>query len=75
MQISTSQVTVGEIMILKTGDRVPADGLFIKGSSSFKLDDVENEDPIGMDYNRFPAIHGGTEVAVGDCQMIVISVG
>ncbi|GMP52226.1 hypothetical protein CsSME_00018131 [Camellia sinensis var. sinensis] len=73
-KIPASQVTVGEIVILKTGDRVPADGLFIKGSSPFKLDDVENEDPVGMDYYRFPAIHGGTEVAVGDCHMIVISV-
>ncbi|XP_028117405.1 calcium-transporting ATPase 12, plasma membrane-type-like [Camellia sinensis] len=73
-KIPASQVTVGEIVILKTGDRVSADGLF-KGSSSFMLDDVENEDPTGMDYNRFPAIHAGTEVAVGDCRMIVISVG
>ncbi|CAL5392595.1 unnamed protein product [Camellia sinensis] len=74
-KIPASQVTVGEIVILKTGDRVPADGLFIKGSSSFKLDDVEIEDLTAIDYNRFPAIHGGTEVAVGDCRMIVISVG
>ncbi|EEF29349.1 cation-transporting atpase plant, putative [Ricinus communis] len=70
--VSISQVVVGDILSLKTGDRVPADGLFISGSTSLKLDGTDN-DLLDLGSSRFQAIFAGAEVVSRECAMIVIS--
>ncbi|XP_021670330.2 calcium-transporting ATPase 12, plasma membrane-type-like [Hevea brasiliensis] len=73
-QVPISQVVVGDVLSLKTGDRVPADGLFISGSSSLKLNNAGSES-FDMDSSRFQAIFAGATVVSGECRMLVISVG
>ncbi|KAA8523570.1 hypothetical protein F0562_009993 [Nyssa sinensis] len=71
--IPVSEIVVGDVVCLLTGDRVPADGLFIHGDS-FKLDD----DPVHEDHNyysKYPSIFTGAKVAEGDCRMLVTSIG
>ncbi|KAF2303763.1 hypothetical protein GH714_023336 [Hevea brasiliensis] len=73
-QVPISQVVVGDVLSLKTGDRVPADGLVISGSPSLKLNNTGSES-FDMDGSRFQAIFGGATVVSGECSMLVILVG
>ncbi|KAF2313535.1 hypothetical protein GH714_011537 [Hevea brasiliensis] len=66
-QVPISQVVVGDVLSLKTGDRVPADGLFISGSSSLKLNNAGSES-FDMDSSRFQAIFAGATVLL--CYLI-----
>ncbi|KAL3503590.1 hypothetical protein ACH5RR_038039 [Cinchona calisaya] len=70
MEIPVSKVVVGDVVFLGTGDRVPADGLFIDGSYSCKLDDglVERG-------SNFARMFTGAKVVEGNCRMLVTSVG
>ncbi|KAA8523571.1 hypothetical protein F0562_009994 [Nyssa sinensis] len=71
--IPVSEIVVGDVVCLLTGDRVPADGLFIHGDS-LKLDD----DSVHEDHNYYskcPSIFTGAKVAEGDCRMLVTSIG
>ncbi|XP_022849836.1 putative calcium-transporting ATPase 13, plasma membrane-type [Olea europaea var. sylvestris] len=72
-QFSDSEVVVGDIVCLQAGNQVPADGLFIEGNSSFKLDD----DFLHGDssYYKNPSLFTGAKVKEGNCQMLVLSVG
>ncbi|XP_027172312.1 putative calcium-transporting ATPase 13, plasma membrane-type [Coffea eugenioides] len=68
-EIPASQVVVGDVVLLGTGAQVPADGLFIDGSS-FKLDDGLFER--GANY---ASMFTGAKVVEGNCRMLVTSVG
>ncbi|KAL1534092.1 P-type Ca(2+) transporter [Salvia divinorum] len=68
--ILESDLVVGDIVWLTTGDRIPADGIFIHGDDSFQLKaDLE------VDYSRRPSLFTGREVSQGRCCMLVTSVG
>ncbi|KAG6411702.1 hypothetical protein SASPL_129786 [Salvia splendens] len=68
--ILESELVVGDIVWLSTGDRIPADGIFVNGDDSFKLNaDLE------VDYYRRPSLFTGGEVSQGRCCMLVTSVG
>ncbi|XP_042003859.1 calcium-transporting ATPase 12, plasma membrane-type-like [Salvia splendens] len=61
---------IGDIVWLSPGDRIPADGIFVNGDDSFKLNaDLE------VDYYRRPSLFTGGEVSQGRCCMLVTSVG
>ncbi|XAR66542.1 Calcium-transporting ATPase [Bertholletia excelsa] len=67
-QIAGSEVVVGDVLCLKAGDQVPADGLFIDGGS-LNLDDGL------LDYGQHPSLFRGEKVVGGFCRMLVTSVG
>ncbi|CAL5408180.1 unnamed protein product [Camellia sinensis] len=69
-QISISNVVSGDIIWLKKGDQIPADGLFISGES-LKSDD-ELESTID-DQNPFMCY--GAKVINGEGKMLVVSIG
>ncbi|KAL7213752.1 hypothetical protein ACSBR2_016313 [Camellia fascicularis] len=69
-QISISNVVSGDIVWLKKGDQIPADGLLISGES-LKLDD-ELESTID-DQNPF--MFYGAKVINGEGKMLVVSIG
>lgn len=64
-QIAVSEVVVGDVVCLQTGDQVPADGLFVHGKN-LKLDDGDD---------KLPCIFTGAKVVGGECSMLVTSVG
>ncbi|KAL3508389.1 hypothetical protein ACH5RR_027790 [Cinchona calisaya] len=70
--IPVSQVVVGDIVSLQTDSQVPADGLFINGSKSFKLDDGNLVERVASKYF---VVFTGAKVVEGNCRMLVTSVG
>ncbi|XP_031253350.1 calcium-transporting ATPase 12, plasma membrane-type-like [Pistacia vera] len=72
-QISISEVVVGDIVCLKTGDEVPGDGLIFHRSDGLKVDDYDDNDHVGD--NDFHQVFSGSKVVGGQCSMLVTSVG
>ncbi|GMJ02636.1 auto-inhibited Ca2+ ATPase 13 [Hibiscus trionum] len=76
-QISIFDIVVGDIVCLKIGDQVPADGLFIDGHS-LQVDESSmtgESDHVEVNGSRNPFLLSGTKVADGYAQMLVTSVG
>ncbi|RWR97716.1 putative calcium-transporting ATPase 13, plasma membrane-type [Cinnamomum micranthum f. kanehirae] len=71
---SIFNVVVGDVVLLQTGDHIPADGLFLKGDSL----QVTNSSMVGhqqnVDYYN-PYLSAGGKVAAGSGSMLVTSVG
>ncbi|CAN4102637.1 unnamed protein product [Withania somnifera] len=71
LQIPSSEVVVGDIVFLESGDQVPADGVFIQGNS-YKFDD-------GTSHLVREQIHhvlfNHTKLVEGNCQFLVTAVG
>jgi Ca2+-transporting ATPase len=76
-KISIFDLLVGDIVHLKIGDQVPADGLYICGSS-LTIDESsmtgESETKI-KDENNNPFLLSGTKVLDGNGKMLVTGVG
>ncbi|KAG7011868.1 Calcium-transporting ATPase 12, plasma membrane-type, partial [Cucurbita argyrosperma subsp. argyrosperma] len=70
-RVSVSDVREGDRIHLNKGDRVPADGLLIKGKNLI-LDEVINSH---IDPNRNPFLFCGSVVEHGEGEMIAVSVG
>ncbi|GMP60843.1 hypothetical protein CsSME_00023544 [Camellia sinensis var. sinensis] len=76
-QISIFDVVVGDIVCLKIGDQIPADGLFMNGHS-LKVDESSmtgESDHIEINGTNNPFLLSGTKVTDGYGFMIVTSVG
>ncbi|GAY64733.1 hypothetical protein CUMW_235690 [Citrus unshiu] len=74
--LSIFDVVVGEIVCLKTGDQIPADGLFFDGHS-LKVDESSmtgESDHVEVD-EKSPFLLSGTKVTDGYGFMLVTSVG
>lgn len=76
-KISIFEVLVGEIVFLKIGDQIPADGLFIDGHS-LKVDESSmtgESDHVEVNGTENPFLLSGTKVTDGYARMVVTSVG
>ncbi|XP_073027581.1 putative calcium-transporting ATPase 13, plasma membrane-type [Primulina eburnea] len=76
-QITIFDIVVGEVVCLKIGDQVPADGLFIEGHS-LQVDESSmtgESDHVEINTYQRPFLFSGTKVADGYGKMIVTSVG
>ncbi|KAF7151866.1 hypothetical protein RHSIM_Rhsim02G0030800 [Rhododendron simsii] len=76
-QVSIFEIVVGDVVCLKIGDQVPADGLFIYGHSLL-VDESSmtgESDHIEIDLTQNPFLFSGTKVADGFGRMLVTSVG
>ncbi|XP_021773158.1 putative calcium-transporting ATPase 13, plasma membrane-type [Chenopodium quinoa] len=75
--VSISEVVVGDIVFLKIGDQIPADGLFLDGHS-LKLDESSmtgESDHVEVNDKNNPFLFSGTKVTDGYGRMLVTSVG
>jgi len=75
--VPISEVVVGDIVQLKIGDQVPADGLFLEGHS-LKVDESSmsgESDHVNVNADTNPFLLSGTKVAEGFARMLVTSVG
>ncbi|KAI6694212.1 hypothetical protein NL676_021922, partial [Syzygium grande] len=76
-QVSIFEIVVGDVVCLKIGDQVPADGLFLEGHS-LQVDESSmtgESDHVEVNSNQNPFLFSGTKVADGYAQMLVTSVG
>ncbi|KAG8370282.1 hypothetical protein BUALT_Bualt14G0100800 [Buddleja alternifolia] len=76
-QISIFEIVVGDVVCLKIGDQVPADGLFINGHS-LQVDESSmtgESEHVEIDQIMNPFLFSGTKVADGYAKMLVTSVG
>ncbi|GMH29242.1 hypothetical protein Nepgr_031085 [Nepenthes gracilis] len=76
-QISIFEIVVGDVVCLKIGDQVPADGLLIDGNS-LQVDESSmtgESDHVKVDHAQNPFLIAGTKVADGYGRLIVTSVG
>ncbi|XP_058202209.1 putative calcium-transporting ATPase 13, plasma membrane-type [Rhododendron vialii] len=76
-QISIFEIVVGDVVYLKIGDQVPADGLFIDGHSLL-VDESSmtgESNHVEVDLTQNPFLFSGTKVADGFGRMLVTSVG
>lgn len=69
--ISISKVVVGNIVLLKEGDRVPADGLLVS-REDLAVDEVLKSK---INHKRNPFLFSGSKVIKGRGRMLVTSVG
>ncbi|KAH0787704.1 calcium-translocating P-type ATPase, PMCA-type family protein [Histomonas meleagridis] len=76
MQIMNTDLYVGDILSLKNGDRVAADGLYITGHS-LKIDtSQETGESVPVEVNEEkPFVLGGSAVESGDAHILVCAVG
>ncbi|KAG5219297.1 calcium-transporting ATPase, plasma membrane-type [Salix suchowensis] len=75
--VSIFELVVGDVVCLKIGDQVPADGLFIDGHS-LQIDESSmtgESDHVEINHTKHPFLVSGTKVADGYGQMLVTSVG
>lgn len=76
-QISIFEIVVGDVICLKIGDQVPADGLFLDGHS-LQVDESSmtgESDHLEVNSSHNPFLFSGTKVADGYARMLATSVG
>lgn len=76
-KVSIFDIVVGDVVCLKIGDQVPADGLFVDGHS-LRVDESSmtgESDHVEINQNFHPFLFSGTKVADGYAKMLVTSVG
>lgn len=76
-QISIFDVLVGDVVSLKIGDQIPADGVFLSGYS-LQVDESSmtgESDHVEIEPLRAPFLLSGAKVVDGYAQMLVTSVG
>ncbi|GMN46793.1 hypothetical protein TIFTF001_015979 [Ficus carica] len=75
--ISIFKIVVGDVVCLKIGDQVPADGLFLSGHS-LQIDESSmtgESDHVEVNRSQNPFLFSGTKVVDGYGCMLVTSVG
>ncbi|CAM0884514.1 unnamed protein product [Alopecurus aequalis] len=75
--VSIFEIVVGEVVILKIGDSVPADGVFLEGHG-LQVDESSmtgEPHPIEIDAEKSPFLTGGVKIIDGYGRMLVTAVG
>ncbi|KAK0606651.1 hypothetical protein LWI29_002117 [Acer saccharum] len=76
-QISIFEIVVGDVICLKIGDQIPADGLFLEGHSLQvdKSSMTGESDHVEVNKSQNPFLFSGTKVVDGYACMLATSVG
>ncbi|KAF0906129.1 hypothetical protein E2562_009120 [Oryza meyeriana var. granulata] len=76
IQVSIFDIIVGDVVALKIGDQVPADGVLISGHSlAIDESSMTGESKIVFKDHKSPFLMGGCKVADGYGTMLVTAVG
>ncbi|KAM0865029.1 hypothetical protein ACQ4PT_043544 [Festuca glaucescens] len=76
-EVSIFEIVVGDVVILKIGDSVPADGVFLEGHG-LQLDESSmtgEPHPIEIDAEKSPFLTAGVKIIDGYGRMLVTAVG
>ncbi|KAK2980670.1 hypothetical protein RJ640_011478 [Escallonia rubra] len=77
-RVDIPYIVVGNVVFLKPGDQVPADGLYLDTESSIQVDKLETDGQstrITVDGQENPFFLSDTNVVLGYACMVVTSVG
>ncbi|KAH0793266.1 calcium-translocating P-type ATPase, PMCA-type family protein [Histomonas meleagridis] len=75
-QILNTEVVAGDILNLKNGDKVCADGLYISGNNLKVNNSQETGESDAIAINeRNPFVLGGGAVELGDAKILIVAVG
>ncbi|KAL0476664.1 10 TM domain-containing transmembrane protein [Acrasis kona] len=74
--VNIDQLLVGDVVILTTGDQIPADGILIEGHDLKNDESVMTGEikPVKKDAER-PFLLSGCQVAEGSGKMLIVAVG
>ncbi|KAL2914130.1 plasma membrane calcium [Polyrhizophydium stewartii] len=77
VQVPTASLLVGDIVLIQTGDVVPADGVLIEGFQVQTDESTLTGEPISInkDLGNDPFLLSGTKVVSGVGRMIVVATG
>ncbi|KAJ3022976.1 hypothetical protein HKX48_004734 [Thoreauomyces humboldtii] len=77
IQIPTKALLVGDIVLLDTGDVLPADGVLLQGFSVETDESSLTGEPVNLrkDLKKDPFLLSGTKIVSGTGKMLVIGVG
>ena len=77
VQVSVTELVVGDVIALEAGDKVPADAVFVRGND-LQCDEsalTGETDDMFKDASGDPFLLSGCEVKGGSCVALVIAVG
>jgi E1-E2 ATPase len=75
-QIKASELVVGDIVQLRAGDQVPADGMVIDSSPDFAVQEVElTGESLPAPKTPGMPVAATTKIESGNCKAIIIAVG
>jgi len=76
-EISSFDVVVGDVVMLAAGDKIPADGVFIKGNNVTANESYLTGEPEDVDKDGLsdPFLLSGCQITGGHCYMLTIAVG
>ena len=77
INVPVEDILVGEIVELETGDKIPADGVYLSGHNLEANESSLTGEPDDLKKNRTddPFMLGGCQITAGTCRMLVIAVG
>ncbi|KQJ88101.1 calcium-transporting ATPase 7, plasma membrane-type isoform X2 [Brachypodium distachyon] len=76
-EVSVSDIVVGDVVLLKAGEVVPADGVFLEGHD-LQVDESSmngEPQPVEIDAEKNPFLASGVKVVDGHGRMLVTAVG
>ena len=75
-QILNTEIVAGDILVLKNGDKVAGDGLYIRGNN-LKINNSQEtgeSEAVSISEER-PFVLGGGAVELGDAHILIVAVG
>lgn len=73
-EIALDKIVVGDLIIIKPGEKIPVDGIISKGSTSLD-ESLINGEPLPLDKHKGDILFGGSINLDGSIQMIANKVG
>lgn len=73
-EIALDKIVVGDLIIVKPGEKIPVDGVISKGSTSVD-ESLINGEPLPLDKHKGDELFGGSINLDGSIQMIAVKVG
>ena len=75
-QVLNTELLVGDLVVLKNGDRVPADGIYISGHNLKVNNSQETGESVAVAVNEAkPFCLGGGAIESGDAHVLIVAVG
>ncbi len=75
MEVDSSEIVIGDVVFLRQGDKVPADGVLLEANRLFVNESIITGESVAVEKGKTSEIYMGTSVVSGLGFMKVLSVG